>query len=127
MSDVNADFTISLEKAQEYARRWRDPKETFDYKAQHGFLIPLDNLQALIDHKAANSTSVRAYLGIDDNGYAKLMMVGTVPYLHGTGIHDDMLPDSVAPVPVGKIYNFTRPCPPFCAHISSLNDLPKII
>lgn len=124
MSDLNADFTISLETAQTYARRWRDPKATFDYRAQHAFLIPLDNLQSLIDQKAPKSTAVRAYLGIGDDGYAKLMMVGTVPYLPGTDIHDDMLPDSVGNIPVGKIYNFTRPCPPFCAHISSLNDLP---
>jgi hypothetical protein len=117
MSDLKADFTIDLKTAQTYAKKWRDKDSSFDYRGLHGFLIPAENLQKLLDQ---GPDAIRAYIGVDDDGYAKLMIVGT-KWSHPTESHDDMLPDSKFP---GRIYDFTRPCPPACGYMSPLNDLP---
>jgi hypothetical protein len=120
-SDLNADFTIDLKTAQTYAAKWRDPNTSLDYRALHAFLIPTQNLKDILAQEP--TAAVRAYLGINDDGEAKLLMVGTI-WDKDHNSHNDMLPDSDIP---GKIYNFTRPCPPFCAFESPLNDLPKTI
>ncbi|MES2486091.1 MAG: hypothetical protein V4581_09135 [Bacteroidota bacterium] len=117
MSDVNADYTISLQTARDYAKKWRDPNHTYDRTKLHAFLIPKENLQSLLDETP--DTSVRAYIGIDEDGTPKLMIVGT-KYNHQMETHDDMLPNSAAP---GKIYDFTLPCPRACGYMSPLNDL----
>jgi hypothetical protein len=119
MSESNADFTIDLTTARDYAKRWR--AEDSDYEKHNklnAFLIPKQNLQYLLDQDV---DAVRAYLGVDEDGVEKLMIVGT-KWSHETETHDDMLPlmDSKFQ---GKIYDFTRPCPQACGHKSALNDL----
>jgi hypothetical protein len=117
MSDLTTDFSITLEKAREYAKNWRDPKTEFDHTALHAFLIPKDSMQRIIDEMP--DTGIRAYLGISETGEPKLMIVGT-KYNHQMQTHDDMLPESESP---GRIYDFTVPCPRACGYMSPLNDL----
>ena len=141
MSDTNVDLTISLNTAREYAKRWREEKSDYDdHNRLHGFLIPRQNLEALLaqitaieEKNAANDSNandgenkdgiynLRAYIGVDENGYEKLMVVGT-KYNKVMQSHDDMLPLLDTAIP-GKIYDFTRPCPQSCGYMSALNDL----
>ena len=119
MSDLNADFSIDLTTAREYAKRWRSEDSTYEaHNKLHAFLIPRQNLEALL---AENSDAFRAYIGVDENNVEKLMIVGT-KWSKNTDTQDDMLPllDTAYP---GKIYDFTMPCPKFCGHKSALNEL----
>ncbi len=119
MSDLNSDFSIDLTKAREYAKRWREEESDYsNHNKLHAFLIPLDNLKALLDQDV---DAVRAYLGVNENNEEKLMFVGT-KWSHATETHDDMLPVLDTKFP-GKIYDFTLPCPKFCGHKSALNEL----
>ena len=112
--------TINLKTAQSYARKWRKEEGTYNaHHDLHAFFIPKDDLIQLLDEGV---DGVRAYLGVDANNVEKLMIVGTrYNSLHDT--YDDMLPDAAHP---GQIYDFTRPCPPFCGFNSSLNNLPPV-
>jgi hypothetical protein len=102
---------IPLNEAQRWAKRWS--KKEGDYNKHHkvnAFLIPkVDLLEVLKEGVDA----VRAYIGVDDNGVEKLMIVGT-QLDPKTGIYVDM-------ITVGEgntednhdnIYDFTEPCPP---------------
>lgn len=112
------DNTVELETAQEWAKRWR--KQTGEYDRHHevkAFLIPLQDLQDVIDSGAEN---VRAYLGADEDGTPKLMMVGT-KWDKEHQSHNDMLPGTGLD---GKVYDFTRPCPPGCGYNSPLDNIP---
>ncbi|MXN90791.1 hypothetical protein GR160_06090 [Flavobacterium sp. Sd200] len=119
MSDLNADFSISLTTAREYATKWRKENSGYDrHNKLHAFLIPKDNLEALLKE---DIDAVRAYLGVDENGVEKLMIVGT-KWSPATETQDDKLP-LLGTKLEGKIYDFTLPCPRFCGHKSALNEL----
>lgn len=102
---------IPLKTAQKWAKRWS--KEEGDYNKHHhvnAFLIPkVDLLEVLKEGVDA----VRAYIGIDDEGLEKLMIVGT-KYDPATGIYVDMISEGVGNATVAQddIYDFTSPCPP---------------
>ena len=103
---------ISLNEAQRWAKRWS--KEEGQYNKHHNvhaFLIPKkDILEVLVE----GIDAVRAYIGVNDKGVEKLMIVGTKldPL---TGIYVDMISEGDG---VNKeadtIYDFTEPCPTAC-------------
>ncbi len=96
--------TVSLEKAQTWVAAWGE-KSNIDIKA---FLIPeIDITQVLNEDGVEN---VRAYLGIDENGTPKMMVVG----VDKNG--QDMINDDQG----FYIYDFTRPCPQTCDFTSPL-------
>ncbi len=115
---VNA---IPLKTAQKWAKRWS--KKEGDYnKHQHvnAFLIPkVDLLEVLSEGVDA----VRAYIGVDDAGVEKLMIVGT-KFNPETGIYVDMISDTLGNSAAGQdnIYDFTEPCPPASDPESPLNS-----
>jgi hypothetical protein len=102
-----AQNTITLAQAQAWATKWRsNPANTV--KAH---LIPeVDISQLLAEPGIAN---IRAYIGIDDNGTNKLMLVG----VDADG--KDMINDATGQY----IYDFTRPCPADCDNTSPLFTL----
>lgn len=98
---------IPLETAQEWAARWRENPENI-VKA---FLIPREDITELL--KADSVGDVRAYVGIDENGTHKLMLVGV-----------DELERDLINAEAGKfIYDFTKPCPSVCDTKSPLYTL----
>ncbi|MFV8367732.1 hypothetical protein [Flavobacterium sp. XS1P27] len=115
---VNA---IPLKTAQKWAKRWS--KKDGDYNKHHhvnAFLIPkVDLLEVL----AEGVDAVRAYIGVDDAGVEKLMIVGT-KFNPETGIYVDMISDTLGNSAGGQdnIYDFTEPCPPASDPESPLNS-----
>lgn len=113
--------TISLIEAKKWAKRWK--KKEGNYNKHHelnAFLIPkIDLLEVLTEDVDA----VRAYIGIDDNGVEKLMIVGT-KYDPLTKIYVDMITVGAGNEPSGQddIYDFTTPCPNACDKNSPLNQ-----
>jgi hypothetical protein len=113
--------TIPLIEAKRWTKRWK--KKEGNYNKHHelqAFLIPkIDLLQVL----AEDVDAVRAYIGIDDNGVEKLMIVGT-KYDPLTKIYVDMITVGVGNEPAGQddIYDFTTPCPNACDKNSPLNQ-----
>jgi hypothetical protein len=104
--------SIPLKTAQKWAKRWR--KLEGKYNKHHrleAFLIPkIDLLEVL----AEGVDAVRAYIGVDNEGVEKLMLVGT-KLNPVTGIYEDMITtktDDSNGAGVGNIYDFTNPCPP---------------
>ena len=105
--------TITLEHAKKWAARWR--KEEGTYNKHHelkAFLIPKADLMEVL---AEGIDAARAYIGIDDKGVERLMIVGTT-FDPKTGIYTDMITDtSKDGVQLdGDIYDFTQPCPSTC-------------
>jgi cystathionine beta-lyase family protein involved in aluminum resistance len=105
--------TIPLAAAQKWAKRWA--KKEGHYNKHHelqAFLIPKVDL---IEVLAEGVDAVRAYIGVDDNGVEKLMIVGA-KYDPITIIYVDMISVGVenAITQQNDIYDFTRPCPPSC-------------
>lgn len=99
--------TISLETAQAWAKKWRDtPGATI--KAH---LIPQADITQLMAEKDVQD--VRAYIGIDENGINKLMLVG----VDANG--NDLINDANNQY----IYDFTQPCPDTCNVTSPLYTL----
>ncbi|HKX85785.1 MAG TPA: hypothetical protein VJL37_03870 [Flavobacterium sp.] len=105
--------TITLECAKRWAARWR--KEEGTYNAHHelkAFLIPKVDLVEVL---AEDIDAARAYIGIDDDGIERLMIVGT-KYDAKTDTYVDMITganrDGV--LLEGDIYDFTKPCPNTC-------------
>ena len=106
--------SIPLKTAQKWAKRWRKQEGTYNkHHKLNAFLIPkIDLLEVLSE----NVDAVRAYIGIDDNGVEKLMIVGTKlnPI---TGIYEDII-TSLGENSDGSaedgIYDFTKPCPSTC-------------
>lgn len=115
---VNA---IPLKTAQKWTKRWS--KKEGDYNKHHhvnAFLIPkVDLLEVL----AEGVDAVRAYIGVDDAGVEKLMIVGT-KFNPETGIYVDMISDTLGNSAAGQdnIYDFTEPCPPASDPESPLNS-----
>jgi hypothetical protein len=107
--------TISLEKAQKWARRWA--KKEGNYNKHHelsAFLIPkIDLVEVLREDVDA----VRAYIGIhkkhDGTYEEKLMIVGT-KYNPVTKVYEDMITvgELGNATSQNDIYDFTSPCPP---------------
>lgn len=113
----NQEFVIDLETARSWARKWREVEGDYNkHKGIHAFLIPKESMEGVLSQGV---DSVRAYLGVDENNVEKLMLVGT-RYDPATDIYVDMLPGGEIE---GRIYDFTRPCPPGCDPKSKLNDL----
>jgi len=93
-----AENTITLEQAQGWAQNWiNNPSR--DIRA---FLIPeIDLSQVMAEERTVN---VRSYLGIDDNGNCKLMIVGV-----------DVDGKDLINEEAGQyIYDFTTGCPSIC-------------
>jgi hypothetical protein len=98
--------TISLADAQRWAANWRSNPST----TVKAFLIPGIDITELA---AEGGQDVRAYLGMDDNGVAKLILVAV----------DSNGEDMVDEAKEHYIYDFTTPCPTTCDLKSPLYDL----
>ncbi|MFV8392591.1 hypothetical protein [Flavobacterium sp. LB2P6] len=107
---VNA---IPLKTAQKWAKRWSKQEGNYNkHHELHAFLIPkIDLLEVLREDVDA----VRAYIGINDEGVEKLMIVGT-KYDPVTKIYVDMISVGVENTTAqpDDIYDFTQPCPTAC-------------
>jgi len=105
--------TIPLAEAQRWAKRWSKKEGNYNkHHHLHAFLIPKADLLEVLTE---GIDAARAYIGVDDNGVEKLMIVGT-KYDPATGIYVDMI--TTGDGNVGNIddpiYDFTQPCPPAC-------------
>lgn len=99
--------TITLEQAQLWAANWRK-SGTNSVKA---YWIPkIDVTEVLAEENVAD---VRGYLGIDENGEYKMMLVG----VDADG--NDLIDDTKGQY----IYDFTRACPDFCDTKSPLFNI----
>ncbi|MBG6185879.1 hypothetical protein [Flavobacterium sp. CAN_S2] len=113
--------SIPLKTAQKWAKRWT--KREGNYNKHHhvnAFLIPkVDLLEVL----AEGVDAVRAYIGVNDEGVEKLMIVGT-KFNPETGIYVDMITVGVGNSAGSEdnIYDFTEPCPPASDPESPLNS-----
>jgi len=113
--------SIPLKTAQKWAKRWR--KLEGEYNKHHrlnAFLIPKIDLQEVLKEGV---DAVRAYIGVDDEGVEKLMIVGT-KFDSETGIYVDLIANDVSAAnhEGGSIYDFTSPCPPNGDPNSPLNN-----
>jgi hypothetical protein len=102
-----AQNTITLAQAQAWATKWRsNPANTVK-----AFLIPENDVTQLLQEPGI--ANIRAYLGVDEQGTQKLMLVG----VNGDG--RDMISDADGQ----NIYDFTLPCPSNCDETSPLYTL----
>lgn len=113
--------TISLPEAKAWAKRWS--KKEGHYNKHHelsAFLIPKVDL---IEVLAEGIDAVRAYIGVDENNVEKLMIVGT-KYNPETDVYEDMITVGAGDAAAGQddIYDFTKPCPPYCDTDSPMNS-----
>lgn len=93
-----AQNTITLEQAQKWAEKWRDSPNQ-DIIA---FFIPeIDLTQVMAEKETVN---VRTYLGIDELGNCKLMIVGV------DAENNDLIDEEKGQY----IYDFTQGCPKNC-------------
>lgn len=99
------DNRISLVVAQGWATKWVDSQPQGAVKAH---LIPMEDFVNI--QKENGAVNVRAYIGIDENGLNKLMLVGVDA--NGRDMIDDTNGD--------YIYDFTLPCPNTCDTSSPL-------
>lgn len=106
--------TLSLVDAIRYASRWRKEEGTYNaHHEVHAFLIPKIDFVEVLDEEI---DAVRAYLGVDDLGEEKLMIVGT-KYNPETETYEDIIPDGMENV---SIFDMTKPCPNACAKDTKL-------
>lgn len=105
---VNDTNTIDLDLAQKWAANWR--KEN----TLKGFLIPKEDITQLLEDHPDKVANIRGYLGIDEEGEPKLMIVGV----------DDDGCDLINAKEHHYIYDFTKPCPNTCDQKSPLFKLP---
>ena len=96
--------TITLATAQNWAAKWQSNP---DHKIK-AFLIPKEDITQLFEYEGV--CDVRTYIGIDENGIHKLMIVGT------DAAGNDLIDDQNKQY----IYDFTQPCPPLCDSKSPL-------
>lgn len=101
---------ISLETAQDWAERWRE-QPGFNDTTVKAHLIPRVDINELLAEKYV--VDIRAYIGIDDKGVNKLMLVGV----------DAAGNDLINAVMDQFIYDFTQPCPNTCDINSPLYTL----
>jgi hypothetical protein len=99
-------FTITLDEAKNWAKKWRTspPKEL-----AYAHLIKGEVLSAIL--AAENVVDVRAYMGVDENGDQKLILVGVDA--NGKDLIDAN----------HLIYDRTNFCPPGCDASSPLINL----
>lgn len=94
--------TISLETAQNWAKRWKEAQNNNNTPQITAFLIPgIDVNQALKPDKAVD---VRTYMGIDETHIPRLIIVGV----------DKNGNDLIDETNGYYIYDFTLPCPNQC-------------
>jgi hypothetical protein len=99
--------TIPLKQAQLWAQNWRKNPNT----SVIAFLIPeVDLTQVIAERETVN---VRTYLGIDEKGNCKLMIVGVDS--NGADLIDDAKGQ--------YIYDFSSACKPDCDVNSPLFDI----
>lgn len=106
---------LKLDIALEWAKNWRSSND-YDHTALHGIHVSKFDLDRMKDQEADGA---RFYLGIDQKGDAKVMVVGT-KWNPETGTYDDMLPEMEHE---GKVYDFSMPCPKACSSKSPFNDI----
>lgn len=99
--------TIDLATAQEWARTWIATPDT-NVKAH---LIPQVNITQLMESQ--DCQDIRAYMGIDGDGVARLMLVAVD--VNGNDLIDEAKGH--------YIYDFTTPCPLDCDVNSPLYTL----
>lgn len=99
--------TIDIATAQAWAKTWISTPDT-SVKAH---LIPRINITQLMESQ--DCQDIRAYLGIDEDGVARLMMVAV----------DENGNDLIDEANGHYIYDFTEPCPPKCDVNSPLYTL----
>jgi hypothetical protein len=118
---------ITLDEGIAWTTQWRSSHGT----AAKAFLIPLKDLQGAMAEimNQGGEPCARAYMGINDQGEEKLVIVGTkqVPKGASDTAEDvdyiDLLPktaDKVVTTEYG-LWDFTHPCPPKCNYASPLN------
>lgn len=102
---------ISLPTAQEWVKKYKEPKNEAKSKKVDAYLIPLESLQKVMDQKI---DAVRAYKGINESGEETLMLVGAV--LNATtGIYEDVFPSTSNTARLTEeqiVYDGIIPCPP---------------
>jgi hypothetical protein len=98
---------ITLEQAQEWATTWRENPE---HVIKAFLILQLDFVQLIAERDVQD---VRAYIGTDENGNQKLMLVG----VNSNG--QDLINDTNNQ----NIYDFTTTCPEFCDTESPLFTL----
>ncbi|KIX22245.1 hypothetical protein SY27_06225 [Flavobacterium sp. 316] len=99
------DNSIPLTTAQGWAKTWVNSQPAGAVKAH---LIPMEDFVAL--SKEEGVENIRAYIGIDENGVNKLMLVG----VNAKGL--DMVNEEIGE----RVYDFTAPCPTTCDPSSPL-------
>ena len=111
-----ADKKISLATAESWTTNWKNTPST----SARAFLIPIQDLQGAIAEiqGQGGSPMARAYMGLDTStNTEKLVIVGTSQETdkEGNTVYRDMLPADANTVGDGNsIWDFTRPCPPWC-------------
>lgn len=116
-----SDKKISLGEATTQTAAWRSSHPG----ACKAFLIPIQDLQGLLSEIQSQGSNAyaRAYLAMDGSE-EKLVFVGTeeVPDGKGGTYYKDLLPASTDTVEDdgNSIWDFTRPCPPYCDPNSAL-------
>jgi hypothetical protein len=111
---------ISLPTAQEWVKKYKEPKLEAKSKKIDAYLIPLESLQKVMDQKI---DAVRAYKGINELGEETLMFVGTVLNA-STGIYEDVFPQAFNNEVASEteiVYDGGRPCPPYGDPNSPMN------
>jgi len=117
------DKKITLAQAKTWTSQWRDTPES----NCRAFLLPLEDLQGAIDEikNQGGNPCARVYLGIDDTNTEKLIVVGTSQESDGKGgtIYRDLLPNDDGYGTNGNsLWDFSKPCPPWCDANSALNQ-----
>ena len=121
------DKKISLETAQQWTNQWRSDESTYNsHNECNAFLIPTQDLQGVLNEMQGETgdTYIRAYIGVDPTtNTEKLIIVGTRAEVQKDGsiIYRDLLPAQGMGGTGNSIWDFTRPCPPYCDPDSSLN------
>lgn len=111
---------ITLPTAQEWVKKYKEPKLEAKSKKIDAYLIPLESLQKVMDQKI---DAVRAYKGINELGEETLMFVGTVLNTK-TGIYEDVFPQAFNNEVASEteiVYDGGRPCPPYGDPNSPMN------
>ncbi|MCW5520592.1 hypothetical protein J1N09_12120 [Aureitalea sp. L0-47] len=118
-----ADKKITLATAKSWTANWRNAPST----SAKAFLIPIQDLQGAISEiqNQGGNPMARAYLGIDpSDNTEKLIIVGTNQETDKAGntVYRDLLPADENTTDGGNsIWDFTRPCPPYCDDNSALS------
>ncbi len=94
--------TIPLKTAQEWSSRWKEAQREGTEAPITAFLIPGIDVTQVMNKR--NVVDIRVYLGIDNNNTERLMIVG----VDADG--NDMIDEASG----YYIYDFSRPCPPYC-------------